>query len=307
MSKIKNKILLLCNDVDRGDVKNGLPYSKLIDSLHEEFQSKGYQCCQVAFPGSIFVKEKAWAYPTAFEEYFAIHDFIKVIEKKMHRIARYAFGIKWKPKFFFVTRSYFEKWLYIFQKICPKAIFVIGATSEMCLAARKLNIPIIEVLHGIGYYRIPWNWDLKSVNELPTHIFCLDVISHRNFSILSQKGIVLKTIPHPWYKRFNLSAKDSNLDSTWISKPDFIPKDKKIVLISLTWGYDGDHGAYPEFADIIPNGLLPEELIRVIEHTCDEVFYCIRRHPLQIMQAQYNRQIRFLEEFVDGHKNCEFI
>lgn len=307
MSKSKDNILLICHDIDRGDTKNNLPYSKLIDSLHEEFENKGFQCYQVARPGSVFVKEKAWVRPNAFEEYFRAGDLIKLIEKKIHRLVRYTFGVKWKPKFFFVIRRYFEKWLYIFKKINPKAIFVIDASSEMCTAARELDIPLIEVLHGIGYVRLPWDWNSRTVNELPTHVLCLDSISYKNLSELSAKGIVLKEIPHPWYKRFSSGNKDHGLDPTWTSKPYFIPEGMKMILISLTWGYDGDHGEYPEFANIIPSGLFPEELVEVIDQTCNEVFYCIRRHPLQLMQDQYSRQIHFLDEFVGRRKNCEFI
>lgn len=294
-------ILLICHDVDRGDIKQGLPYSKLIDSLHEEFARIGFRCKQVALPGSSLVGEKAWGHPDSFEDFFKSN------------------GIQYRFKQKFLSKLYkflkvkqdsennkVKKWKLIFYKLKPKAIFVIGATPAMCLAAKIMKIPLLEVLHGIGYIRIAWGWEVKQPLELPDFILCLDKRSWKSFSPLESKGLKVKEIPHPWYKRF-IGRVPQDLDPQWVQPLGFMPSDKKIILISLTWGYDGDHGDHTYFSNIIPNGLMPDELVSVIEDTKHDVFYCIRRHPVQIRLPQYKHQIEFLEKFVEVHSNCEFI
>ena len=299
--------LLICHDVDRGDIKEGLPYSKLIDSLYEEFMGKGYNCLQVAFPDAQLVDEKAWGKPLRFENFFYNEFFFNKILIKLTTILTRIFKIEIKINRIFIPKNHTNNWLKIFQIIQPKVIFSIGASSEMCCAAKRIRIPVVEVLHGIGYRRIEWGWEQKNYYELPDFILCLDSISKKSFMPLEYKGIIIKEIPHPWYKRFSMKIPPHNIDSTWLNCPCSIPVVNKVVLVSLQWGYAGDHGEHTEFSNIVPNGLLPDELVRAIEDTKQEVFYCIRRHPVQLRRKKYKKQVAFLDKFVSTHLNCEYI
>ena len=66
----KCDVLLICQDVDRGDLKFDLPYSKLLDSVHEDLTTRGYICKQFAPPFSLIVGKKAWASPYSANRFF---------------------------------------------------------------------------------------------------------------------------------------------------------------------------------------------------------------------------------------------
>lgn len=287
-------VLLMCQDVDRGDEKDGLAYSKLIDSIHEELNEQGYACQQVILPPySSMPSHKTWAKPYSANISFFFAWLFSVFSDKL--------GIK---KLFKDEEDVYAR---IFQIAKPQMLFVIGAQPSLCRAARKNNIRVAEVLHGIGYDGIKWGWDNEPLMNLPHTILCLDQVSAQSFSPLREKGVDVTEIPHPWHKRFTADAPNKQLlDQKWIQRLDFLPKDKKVVLLSLVWGYDGDHGTNLGFKNVLKNGLIPEELIEVISKTADSVFWCIRRHPVHIRNASYNYQIKFLDKLIETHTNCEW-
>ena len=294
----KCDVLLICLDVDRGDLKFGLPYSKLLDSVHEDLTAKGYICKQFAPPLSLVVGKKAWAEPYSANRLFlATHivgkfkNLISSIQKRSALPPDYA------------AHAVYKK---VLEKVQPMFIVVIGASSVLCWEARKLKIPVLELLHGIGYDSVKWGWDKETVENLPTHILSLDPVSTESFSKLNEKGIKTIEIPHPWYSRFDIDAVKSDIDPKWLERPNSIPKDKKVILISLTWGYDGDHSPYDYYANILPNGMLPEELLDVIKQTRKEIFWCLRRHPVQVCSNKYDKQIDFLNAIVSECPNSEW-
>ncbi|QQL50842.1 hypothetical protein [Mucilaginibacter ginkgonis] len=292
-------VLLLCNDADRGDLKFGLPYSKLLDSVQEDLTARGYNCKQFAPPLSTIVGDLAWAKP-----YSATRLFLSVyLSGKLKNLFNKISNKSTLPA------GYAERYIYkkVLEMTRPQMVIVIGAPAALCQEARKLSIPVMELLHGIGYVGIKWNWDKEPVGNLPTHILSLDPVSSESFSPLKEKGIQIIEIPHPWYIRFNEDAESQeNIDPKWLEKPTSIPKDKKIILLSLTWGYDGDHGPYDHFANILPNGLIYDEVLQVIRETRDDVFWCIRRHPVQSRNKKYDYQIPFLNQLVAECPNCEW-
>jgi hypothetical protein len=294
----KCDVLLICLDVDRGDLKFGLPYSKLLDSMQEDLKEKGYVCKQFAPPFSLIVGKKAWAEPySANRLFWTIHllcKYKKLISSKQNCSA---------SPFDYAAHVIYKK---VLEKSQPKFILVIGASSILCQEARKLKIPVLELLHGIGYDSVKWGWDNEPVENLPTHILSLDPVSTESFLQLNEKGIKIIEIPHPWYIRFEKGMEKSNIDPKWLERPNSIPRDKKVILISLTWGYDGDHAPYDYYANILPNGLLPEELLEVIKKTENEIFWCLRRHPVQVRNIKYDSQIDFLNNLVSECPNSEW-
>jgi hypothetical protein len=291
--------LLICHDDDRGDYKFGLPYSKYLDSVFEDLNSKGYLCKQFAPPLSFYIGKKAWAEPYSGNRTFII---VYVIGK-IKNIFNLILNRNLLPSNFahhFIYRKALEK-------SRPSFIIVIGASAALCKAANTLNIPVLELLHGMGYDRIYWGWDKAPVENLPTHILSTDATSTKTFSPLTSKGIKIIEIPHPWYKRFIKEAVKCNLDNKWLEKPKILPSNKKIILVSISWGYDGDHSPIDYFyQDILPNGLLPLGLIKVIMQTQNDVFWCLRRHPVQVYNDKYDKQITFLNSITREYQNCEW-
>ena len=308
MVKIRNldnkRILLICHDADRGDFKEGLPYSKLLDSLHEELLYRGFNCYQISRPGSKLTGNLAWAKPLPFEGFFETKYLINKILNSGFNFFYKLMGFKIIFQFKFGKIS---QWKSILSKTNPKLIFVIGSTPQLCRAARALGIEVFEVLHGMGYHVIPWGWDKLSISELPSYILSMDSVSTNTFRKLCSTGLFVKEIPHLWYKRFTNIIYFKNLEKEWYEIPEFIKYKKKVILISLSWGYDGDHEGVGEFANVLENGLMPNELIEVINETSKDIFYCIRRHPVQQLSSRYEYQKKFLDELIKHNQNCEYI
>lgn len=294
----KCDVLLICQDVDRGDLKFGLPYSKLLDSVHEDLTNRGYLCKQFAPPFSIYIGKKAWAEPYSANRIFLMIHLLR----KLFEVLNLLINKKTLP-LDNAEQSIYRK---VLMRTNPQFVVAIGASSSLCMEARALKIPVMELLHGIGYDTVKWGWENLEFKNLPTHILSLDPISTKSFSKLNDKGIEIFEIPHPWYSRFEKDADKSNIDPTWVEKPKYIPRDKKVVLVSITWGYDGDHGPYGYFANILTNGLLHNELLKAIRETKDSVFWCLRRHPVQVRSSKYDYQIKFLNAIVSENPNVEW-
>ena len=290
-------VLFVCHDADRGDEKDGLPYSKIIDSIFEDLSHKKLKCIQFALPFSELVGENAWGRPFHANRWFSI---VVILDKILSTL----FG------FWGRGRQTLESslWYYLLSKSSPKVVFCIGATESICIAGKKLGIPIVEVLHGLGYDTVRWGFDKRKPISLPNFILSFDSVSSKTFSALESKSVAIREIPHPWFKRFaSTSIISNNISSDWIKGVNFIPENKKVITVSLTWGYDGDHHPYDAYEGILKeNGLLPLEVLNAIESTKDEVFWCIRRHPLQMRLSKYDYQKEFLDDLVRKNPNCEW-
>ncbi len=151
--------------------------------------------------------------------------------------------------------------------------------------------------------------DKRDTRDLPTQIWCLDKKSRETFSPLKSNSLKVYEIPHPWYQRINklhLNKWSKKIPINWEIKENFIPKDKLPVLVSLTTGYDNDLPHHPELNGILKNGLIPDEVIEAIQKTQKTVFWCLRRHPIQIQNNSYNHQIKFLNELTSNFSNVEW-
>jgi hypothetical protein len=296
----KSDILFFCQDVDRSDSKFGKPYSKLLDSIHEDLSERGLTCIHVGLPyKSKLFGELAWAKPYCanriFFRAYLTDTFLRIFVK---------LGLIIRAQKDSADEKVYNK---IYALVAPKIIFTIGASAPLCRAAKKRGIKIVEVLHGLGYDNIKWGWAEKLFNELPDYILSLDRISTKSFKQLQNKGVIVSEIPHPWYKRFANGNSNTNADPKWLNNSLQLTDGKKVILVSLVWGYDGDHGEYECYANILPNGLMYDQLIEAIKGTQNKIFWCLRRHPVQIRSTEYDYQITFLNNLVNQYKNVEWV
>jgi len=298
----KCDVLLCSHDVDLGETLNGLPYSKLIDSVCEDLTDKGWICKQFAHPFSVLTGKKAWGNPASANR--------KILELSIRQKIQKTF-----PLFSHLTPGKIKKlpitsldsfYCDLFDITQPKCIITIGSPASMCSVARLKGIPMIELLHGIGYATDPWGWDKEPPCNLPTGVLSLDDVSTKTFSNLKNKGVEVRQIPHPFFRRFlNVEAR-KKLPQEWQKKPSWLPVDRPVILVALSWGYDGDHSSYTQFAGILKNGLIPDEVIDAVEQTQDSVFWLFRRHPVQLKMSKYNHHRQFLDKLVKKYPNCEW-
>lgn len=285
----KCDIIFFCHDVDRSILYNNRHYSPLVDSVKESFEAKGYVCQSIALPWSVLTGKAAYGSPICINRSL-------IIKRAKRLILRYTF----LSKLFKVDSIYSD----IFKKSEPKLVISIGCSDEFCFEARKNNIFHVELLHGMGYTKIEWGWNNKETKFLPQGILALDVLSFNTFKPLKSYGVDVQIIPHPFLKRFFGEYRDS-IPEQWLPKKKASDGWSKEILISLNWGYAGDHGNLIEYKNILRNGLFYEELEQVIKEETN-VLFRFRFHPKHLKNTKYRFLLDFMNNFVKKYQNTEW-
>lgn len=283
-------ILIFSHDNDYGLNLANKAYSPLMDSVREDIERRGWKTQTIGYPFSRIAGCAAWSKPVLFNRSYLIA-----------KIKDEIYGSKIFSKFF-ENRDTNTFYLYkkILEKSEPTCILTIGSPPELCQAAKEKKIPCIELLHGIGYSKIEWGYDKRNPSELPSGILSLDSISTKAFQIL--ESVKVQQIPHPFLKRFQ-KKENNDIPIEWRHK-NTIDKHKKIILISLQWGYDN---TYPEFLGILENHIMPQELISVIQLSIDkDILWAFRLHPVQLKEKKYKHHLNYIEKFCANQKNTQW-
>jgi hypothetical protein len=290
--KLKNaEILFFCHDVDRNIIIDDKHYSTLLDSLREKFEEKGFKCQSIAHPISYLTGEKSTGKPLSINRKFLIAKFFNKISRNFKIFSK------------FNKKSLYEK---LIEKSKARIIITIGIDGDLCFAARKKNVFIVELFHFIGLTRVPMRYDWKNepLENLPQGILSLDEVTTKTFSFLTKRGITIKTIPHPFIKNLdNLKNKlFSNVNSDHIKK---LENYKRKVLISLSWIYASDCIEYPHLNNVLENELFYKEMADLVNSEKD-IFWSFRLHPVQLNMPKYKYMINFMKKFVSQNTNSDF-
>ena len=278
-------VLLFCHDVDRSISLNNQAYSPLLDSIKDELEKNGLTCITIAHPWSEIIGELGYGSPIAINRSYFIATIMDNFPKRHE------------------SDNVLKLYKRIITKSKAKLIITIGCNDDLCEAARSLDIFHGELLHGIGYKPIPWNWNKKEKMHLPQCIFSLDEVSTQTFLELEKYGVIIKEIAHPFLKRFE-SKNIDNLPQEWLP-PNKKDKYEKEILVSLQWGYTAGIDEFEDFEGFLSNGLFYDELEEVIRETNKKIFWHFRFHPVQYLQMnKYKQLFDFMDEFVQKHENC---
>jgi hypothetical protein len=287
-SRLKQSdVLLFCHDVNRGISLNGKAYAQLLDSVRDDLEARGLICQTIAFPWAVFVGRKSYGDAISINRPYLKSILIRGVSVKLHKFIL--------PS----TQNVYEN---ILIRTNAKLIITIGSPDDLCTAARSYGAFHVELLHGIGYAFLPWDWDKKDRMNLPKGVLSLDEISTQSFSPLEKHGIQVRTIPNPFVKRF-INSDKFEVPKEWIMTYENNTKYRKQILVSLQWGYAGDSSA---FANILNNGLFYDELAEVVAENKD-ILWRFRFHPVQLRQRKYNHLRKFMDDFVSKNSNCEWI
>ena len=280
----KCDVLLFCHDVGRGVTLNNKAYSPLIDSVQDKLKIEGYSCQTIAHPFSKLIGNLAYGDPVAINRSYLKALVLNKILKSNNIV------------------KYYDD---LFKAANPRIIISVGCNDEFCLAARNLNIYHFELLHGIGYTPMPWDWDKKEKENLPQGILSLDAVSTNTFNELKLKGLDVYQINHPFLSRFNLKN-NIELPEEWILN-DIDQKYTKTILITLQWGYAPSIDELDIHKGILNNGLFFEEIESIIKETKDSIFWRFRFHPVQYrQQKKYKKLFNIVDNFIKEFKNCEW-
>lgn len=199
-------------------------------------------------------------------------------------------------------KMYWEKVLSITS---PKLIVGIGLPPALLKIAKQKKIKTIEISHFFGLKPIG-RYSLECRNKLSywePYLYILnDDISLKTLE-MGELALVERTM-HPYFerKKFFLS---NNIDTIKITKDEIgkrFQNDNKIVLISLQWGYAGEE---KEYSNIINNGVIHEELIKLIKKRSD-LNWILRWHPVQIERSRYKEDLQFIKNTFYGFSNVAF-
>lgn len=279
-----SEVLLFCHDANRGVYFRGKAYSPLIDSLRDELELLGYNCQSIANVGSQLVGDKAYGSPVSFNKKYLLA-FLKeilLIEKNSRK-------------------DLFKEMLATTK---AKLIITIGSPIDLASAAREKGVFHVEILHGIGYTKLDFGWETQKKETLPQGLLSCDKTSTKSFSPLFNNGKNIKTIPHPFLKRF-IRKNIEKIPDEWKLDLDIRKQVRKRILVSLQWGYAGDHDEHIHYKDILQNGLFFSEIEQLVKKYQDVVWY-FRFHPVQVSERRYRNLIKFMEDFVKKYTNCEW-
>ncbi len=282
-------ILLFCHDVDRPLTLDKVAYSPLIDTLRETLESHGFHCQSIAHPYSSLVGGRACNNVIAINRSY-------LLSRIANRLSSFSDDLPLGVQ----SNIYCS----ILERTKAKLVVTIGASDDLCQACHLLDRFHVELLHGIGYTEPQWGWEKKHKSKLPKGILSLDEVSTKGFYPLLEKGVVIKTIPHPFLSRFTPKNRHS-LPKEWLFSEQQSKNFKKSILVSLQWAYAGDHGDHVQFSNILSNGLFFPEIEALVEKHKD-VFWHFRFHPVHLRSRIYKPLIEFMNHFVSRYSNCDW-
>ena len=295
-------VLFFCQDVNRGISLNNQAYSPLIDSVREDFEQRGLSCLSVAYCWSQLTGKKGYGSPISADRLFLIENLKSSVYRKIQRLSRrLGHSKEYEPEGDYdLSVRFYRK---IIGQARPKLIITMCTPPELCEAARLSKVFHVELLHGIGYTCLPYGCTALEERHLPQGILSLDEVSTNTLYPLQAKGIITKTIPHPFLRRFT-PENQNKLPREWKIERENNSSYEKEILVSLQWGYAGDDAPYN---GILKNGLFFEELAEVIKLTKNSIFWRFRFHPFQLRQRnKYANLFSFMDNFVSNNQNCEW-
>jgi hypothetical protein len=138
--------------------------------------------------------------------------------------------------------------------------------------------------------------------ELPSYVLTFDPVTTNTFRSLSDKGVCVLEIPHPFLKRFADPFPLANIPPEWRVTRSKRPA-VKTILVALQWGYDG---SVPQFAHILPNAIYPAALEDAVRESRTTVDWIFRLHPVQMTNPRYSNDIRMVRALCDKYENASW-
>lgn len=275
--------LLFCHDVDRGFEENGVLSSILIDPVGDSLEWAGYKVSTIAHPWSRLVGDKSYRSPKSCNRGI----FRSRLSERIKRLLR--------PSGIGTTSSASEGfWTRMLGDSGARSILLIGCPPELCRAANRLGLPVIELLHGFGYRSLPWGYEARPRDSLPSHFVAFDDVSFETFVKSFGNNCVFRSI------RPDSLPSTSHALTRAIFEP---PRYRKEALVTLGWqNHEGGR-----FVDFAPTEVVPTRVRMAIEGGDTRVRWYLRPHPVMMRSPSYSRHMRHLRSFVESNSTCATI
>lgn len=284
----ESKVLTIAHDNDRSYLYHNQYYSPLMDTIEDDlFKITGEKCVSIARIISTIKGDISYGNVYSPEGSFARAMVIKRVKQFFKRDV--------------YPYSKIEEriWKKILLKTKAKKVLAIMPSRELCSICRKMNIWVADVQHGVIAHEHPWYGASYRKNEpkeyLPNAFLVWDYGSAEVMNWTTDKGADNIVIGNRWLRRFTIKDKNDSLVNESINKiekENTLSKEKKTILVSLSWGCVG-----------IENSIIPESLINIIEKTKDKYNWLLRLHPNQIKGFATHESKVFFKIYNEKLKN----
>lgn len=260
-------VIAFAHDTTRSTVDGKANYSRLTDSLLDEFERQGHNVGSFALWGSRMTNSKAWRNPRSINRAALLAWLGSVLLR-----------IVWNGKFYFRNVGPCQEALYrrIIRTSGARIVISVSPPIPLLKACHSLGVVSAEVIHGFGYRELPTAYKDRPGTELPTFVLARDGITANSMKPLASEGVGVITLdpfpragvehsPNPFATSLN-SSSDSPLPRQGSRK----------VLVAVSHGGRLDK---PHFDLDLFKALL--------SHSTDLIFWTVRLHPVQASSARF--------------------
>lgn len=178
---------------------------------------------------------------------------------------------------------------------------------ELISACKKMDIQDFEIAHGYGYSceKPPSCLRNRLKKTYPSNLVVFDKIAYENLAS-SFSEVKMYFCKHPFLNEIeHWKNKLSPKQKEFLTRIN--NSKKRTILCSLNWGYAKDHPEMRQLDGILNNGLIHEDLLKVIHETKSEINWLIRLHPIHVKNKdRYNDHFKLLYKLSDANNNIEW-
>ncbi|CAB1259794.1 Uncharacterised protein [Vibrio cholerae] len=280
--------MLTHQDADCSLVINDKKYPHHIGSIIRLLEFEKIKYNVVNAPDAQFYGNKHYYNASSYNSWFF---FTRFVSKLLLFFGLSAFSDK-------VSSFY---WMILLKKMKVKLVIGIQPHPGLCIAGRKLNIPVFDYQHGV-IDRGHWWYDNKAkcqpINHLPTDFLCWDSVAQECLNTWTKNlGINTHVVGNLWIYRFLYPEHDDPIFLEF----DKLHKTEGInILVTLQPNL---HKVYYKESDY---WVMPNSLMHIINESADCYNWFIRLHPIQLLDDNRDRVEYYLKENFGSNQNVDW-
>lgn len=275
--------MLVCHDVDRGFLWEGMRYAQLLDSINDRLMISGINTISVSAP---FSKKTEINYENP----------VNVNGLMARALLLDKFRSIFLPKHH-GSNSAIRAWTVLLDRISPKIIIGIQPSAELCIAAKLKGIWIADLQHGIlsgeGYYGLAYRKKFDQTGW-PSCILCWNPASLRWVEDNIAGFVRATVIGNPWIIRFINRLESDKLVLSTSTHPIPNSRGRLKVLVTPQWGV--------QFEQHRPTGI-SIGLLNFIKLSGQAYDWWIRIHPVMLNNGGRESAFSTLEKEFSNYAN----
>lgn len=192
-------------------------------------------------------------------------------------------------------------WLNVIKKTNPIKIIGIQPDRYLCEAAKKANVAIADLQHGVIDEGHLWYGEKFNCGKLklwfPNEFLVWDKSSGNALKWSHEKNCKVTVIGHPWIERFIANDPEDNIVQYYLNQASELKNKNPNILLTLQAGVERYFEEDPNF-----DGYMHSEIKKTILSTQYKYNWLIRLHPGHIHGKESIKISRYLSQF-DGYTN----